>query len=149
MLKKKLKNCKIRKKSENFETPYKNLKKYGSFSKFRTSTEKSVMLATLYPKLWFWRPRESLNLIPHKLWKFGHIWVCHCTSVNTNLEHPVHWIPKLSLPPKIIWIGPCRHSTFKGMGHISWAKPAKIIRPRLFPPGPKFNSCRTSAASWP
>ncbi len=44
---KKSKNCKIRKKSENFETPYKNLEKYGSFSKFRTSMEKSVMLATL------------------------------------------------------------------------------------------------------
>ncbi len=44
---KKSKNCKIRKKSENFETPYKNLEKYGSFSEFRTSTEKSVMLATL------------------------------------------------------------------------------------------------------
>ncbi len=27
--------------------PYKHLKKYGSFSEFRTSTEKSVMLATL------------------------------------------------------------------------------------------------------
>ncbi len=44
---KKLKNCKIRKKFENFETPYKNLEKYGSFSEFCTSTEKSVMLATL------------------------------------------------------------------------------------------------------
>ncbi len=44
---KKSKNCKIRKKTENFETPYKNLEKYGLFSKFRTSTEKSVMLATL------------------------------------------------------------------------------------------------------
>ncbi len=42
------KNCKIRKKSENFETPYKSLEKYWSFSKFRTSTEKFVMLATLY-----------------------------------------------------------------------------------------------------
>ncbi len=41
------KNCKIRKKSENFETPYKNLEKYGSFSEFRTSMEKSVVLATL------------------------------------------------------------------------------------------------------
>ncbi len=34
-------------KSENFETLYKNLEKYGSFSEFRTSTEKSVILATL------------------------------------------------------------------------------------------------------
>ncbi len=47
MFKKNQKNCKIRKKSENFKTPYKNLEKYGSFSKFRTCTEKSVMLATL------------------------------------------------------------------------------------------------------
>ncbi len=39
---KKSKNCKIRKKSKNFETPYKNLEKYGSFSKFHTSTKKSV-----------------------------------------------------------------------------------------------------------
>ncbi len=45
---KKSKNCNIRKKSENVKTPYKNLEKYGSFSEFRTSTEKSVMLATLY-----------------------------------------------------------------------------------------------------
>ncbi len=44
---KKSKNCKIRKKSENFKTLYKNLEKYGSFSEFRTSTEKSVMFATL------------------------------------------------------------------------------------------------------
>ncbi len=44
---KKSENCKIHKKSENCETPYKNLEKYGSFSEFRTSTEKSVMLATL------------------------------------------------------------------------------------------------------
>ncbi len=44
---KKSKNCKIRKKSKNFETPCKNLEKYGSFFKFRTSTEKSVILATL------------------------------------------------------------------------------------------------------
>ncbi len=44
---KKSKNCKICKKSENFKTPYKNLEKYGSFSEFRTSTGKSVMLATL------------------------------------------------------------------------------------------------------
>ncbi len=44
---KKSKNCEIRKKSENVKTPYKNLEKYGSFSEFRTSTEKSVMLATL------------------------------------------------------------------------------------------------------
>ncbi len=40
------KNQKIAK-SENFETLCKNLEKYGSFSEFRTSTEKSVMLATL------------------------------------------------------------------------------------------------------
>ncbi len=47
------KNCKIRKKSENIKTPYKNLEKYGSFSEFHTSTEKSVMLATLFPTcLW-------------------------------------------------------------------------------------------------
>ncbi len=44
---KKLKNCKIHKKIQKFRNPYKNLEKYGSFSKFRTSTEKSVMLATL------------------------------------------------------------------------------------------------------
>ncbi len=44
---KKSKNCNIRKKSENFETPYINLEKYGSLSKFRTFTEKSVMLSTL------------------------------------------------------------------------------------------------------
>ncbi len=37
----------MRKKSENFETPNKNLEKYGSFSEFRTSTEKSAVLATL------------------------------------------------------------------------------------------------------
>ncbi len=43
----KSKNCKMRKKFENFKTPYKNLEKYGSFSEFRTSMEKSVMLATL------------------------------------------------------------------------------------------------------
>ncbi len=42
-----LKNCKIRKKSENFETPYKNQEKYESFSKFCTSKKKSVMLTTL------------------------------------------------------------------------------------------------------
>ncbi len=48
MLKKILKNCKVHKKSENFGTPYENLEKYGSFSKFRTSTEMSAMLATLY-----------------------------------------------------------------------------------------------------
>ncbi len=50
MIKNVLKNQKIAKsvkKSENFETPYKNQEKYGSFSKFRTSMEKSVMLATL------------------------------------------------------------------------------------------------------
>ncbi len=41
------KNCKICKKSENFKTLYKNLEKYGSFSEFRTSVGKSVMLATL------------------------------------------------------------------------------------------------------
>ncbi len=54
---KKKKNCKIRKKSENFETPYKNLEKYGSFSKFRTSTEKSVMLAILLEifQIFFWK----------------------------------------------------------------------------------------------
>ncbi len=45
MLKKK--NFKIRKKSANFETPYKNPEKYGLFSKFRTSAEKSVILAIL------------------------------------------------------------------------------------------------------
>ncbi len=45
--KKNQKIAKFVKKSENFEPPYKNLEKYGSFSKFRTSTEKSVMLATL------------------------------------------------------------------------------------------------------
>ncbi len=44
---KKLKNSKIRKKLENFKTPFKNLEKYGLFSEFRTSTEKSVMLTTL------------------------------------------------------------------------------------------------------
>ncbi len=44
---KKSKNCKIRKKYKNFEISYKNLEKYGSFSEFRTFTEKSVMLATL------------------------------------------------------------------------------------------------------
>ncbi len=44
---KKIKIFKICKKSENTETPYKNLEKYGSFSEFRTSTEKYVMLATL------------------------------------------------------------------------------------------------------
>ncbi len=36
------KNRKISK-SENFETLYKNLEKYGSFSEFHTSTEKSVL----------------------------------------------------------------------------------------------------------
>ncbi len=40
------KNCKIHEKFENVKIPYKNLEKYGSFSEFRTSTEKSVMLAT-------------------------------------------------------------------------------------------------------
>ncbi len=44
---KKSENFNIRKKSENFETPYKNLEKYRSFSKFRISMEKFVMLATL------------------------------------------------------------------------------------------------------
>ncbi len=47
---KKSKNCKIRKKSENFKTLYKNLEKYGSFCEFRTSTEKSAVLATQLPK---------------------------------------------------------------------------------------------------
>ncbi len=46
---KKSKNCKICKKSENFKTPYKNLEKYGSFSEFRTSMEKSVLLGTMFP----------------------------------------------------------------------------------------------------
>ncbi len=43
------KNQKIAKsvKFKNFKTPYKNLEKQGSFSEFRTSREKSVMLATL------------------------------------------------------------------------------------------------------
>ncbi len=44
---KKSKNCKICKKSENVKTLYKNQEKYGSFSEFCTSMEKSVMLATL------------------------------------------------------------------------------------------------------
>ncbi len=43
----KIQNCKIHKKSKNSEIPYKNLEKYGSIFKFRTSTEKSVILATL------------------------------------------------------------------------------------------------------
>ncbi len=47
IVEKKIKNCKIHKKSENSKTLYKNLEKYGSFFEFRTSTEKSVMLATL------------------------------------------------------------------------------------------------------
>ncbi len=51
MLKKKSKNCRIRKKSENFKTSCKNLKKCGLFSEFRTSMEKSVMLATLLRNL--------------------------------------------------------------------------------------------------
>ncbi len=41
------KNYKIRKKSKNFKTLYKNLEKYGSFSEFCTSKEKSVMLVTM------------------------------------------------------------------------------------------------------
>ncbi len=45
--KKKSKNCKIHKKSENFKTPCKNLEKYGSFSEFRIFMEKSIMFATL------------------------------------------------------------------------------------------------------
>ncbi len=64
-IEKNFKKCKIRSKSEHFKTPYKNLEKYGSkskhfktpyknlekygsFSEFRSSTEKSLMLATLY-----------------------------------------------------------------------------------------------------
>ncbi len=45
-------NGKICKKSVNFKTPYKNLEKYGSFLEFRTSMEKSVMLATLFPTVY-------------------------------------------------------------------------------------------------
>ncbi len=55
-IEKKSKNCKIRKKSKNFKIPYENLEKYGSFSEFRTSMKKSVMLSTLllpFPPSWY------------------------------------------------------------------------------------------------
>ncbi len=51
---KKLKKIKKTAKSENFKTPYKSLAKYGSFSEFHTSTEKSVMLATLPKTPSYW-----------------------------------------------------------------------------------------------
>ncbi len=62
------KNQKIAK-SVNFETPYKNLEKYGSFSELRTSTEKSVMLATLCSAVCEFRIFVSKGDIEeYKLW---------------------------------------------------------------------------------
>ncbi len=69
---KKSKNFNIRKKSENFETTYKNLEKYGSFSEFRTSTEKSVMLATLQKRAGYSLTRYDNFETPYKnLEKYG------------------------------------------------------------------------------
>ncbi len=63
---KKSKNCKIRKKSESFKTPSKNLEKYEPFSEFHTSIEKSIMLATLLVHTCFKPLTSSLTSIVYE-----------------------------------------------------------------------------------
>ncbi len=90
---KKSKNCKIRKKIENFTTPYKNLKKYGSFSEFRTSTEKSVMLATLCAYVWMGLQTCAVLSV-----NGSHTVYCEPKFVGSLREHKENRICRSSFP---------------------------------------------------